>query len=510
MKTDIANYLHDYNLKLLNKVINENAFSNLGEAFSQSPAGQLASGLKSNPIDEHIEFPWIDQLDEVTEKIMSIASNPRTHVRFDKEIRLAEQAVKVDGNDMKMTTKTSKLWRLKDEAFKPEKVYTTVYEADYAIYENRFLLNLVNKINNLLNHAIRQLNEIVKKVNRNYVNKNVSLASIDDVNDIANLTKISMKKEKSDQNLLLTTSDAPFLEDWKMIIKAKNRINNFYSTEFYRYLKDQKPLSDSDVHITNILAEDRSYAPCYNFYLKLIRLTDKIDEEKKPVDPIEYHNFVVTNLFSVLGKEGFFAPMTAQNTIEIAGNLIRFKDFLVSKDEMNCYITTQDKDHIDLKFEFNYAKDQPIASDPMFAGRRHNLVSIDLVAAKDAEFLNIEELAVHFRKLINQRLANGYTNSFVVTPIDGTQKDDVIICSPDVYKIDANITNMIKSCLIFAEGDTTLYSKVCPICGAYMDGEQENGNCYCSNCGSTYSLMSQGKDSGKTELIWIKRIKNPD
>ncbi|MCQ2815094.1 MAG: hypothetical protein MJ227_02245, partial [Bacilli bacterium] len=149
-------------------------------------------------------------------------------------------------------------------------------------------------------------------------------------------------------------------------------------------------------------------------------------------------------------------------------------------------------------------------NDAMFEGRRASLVSIDLVPRKDEEFLNAEELSMHFRRLINQRLKKVYTNAFVVTPIDGTEKDDVIICSPHVYKIDANITNMIKSCLIFAEGDTTLYSKVCPVCGAYMDGEQENGNCYCSNCGSVYSLMSQGKDNDKSELIWIKRIKNPD
>mgnify|MGYP003294578699 FL=1 len=126
MKTDIGNYLSTYNEKLLNQLVTKGTFVEIGKAFSKSSAGALASGLKSNAYEEKVDFPWIDQLDEVTEKIMSIASNPRTHVRFDKEIRLAEQAVKVDGTDMKMTTKTSKLWRLKDEEFKPEKVYTTV------------------------------------------------------------------------------------------------------------------------------------------------------------------------------------------------------------------------------------------------------------------------------------------------------------------------------------------------------------------------------------------------
>ena len=143
-------------------------------------------------------------------------------------------------------------------------------------------------------------------------------------------------------------------------------------------------------------------------------------------------------------------------------------------------------------------------------GKRTSSVSIDLIPQTTLEYPTADELSMYFKKKIHARMNKGYTNAFIITTVDNTQKDDVIICSPDVYKIDANITNMVKSCLVFAEGDTDLYSKVCPVCGAYMDGEQENGNCYCSNCGSVYSLISQGKDENKHELIWIKRIKNPD
>ena len=509
MNKEIGEYLQEYNEKLLNGLLTKGTFVEIGRAFSKSSPGALASGLRSNHHEERVNFPWASELELVTEKIMAIASDPRTHVRFDKEIRLAEQAVKVDGFDMKMTTKTSKLWRLKDDEFKPEKVYTTVYEADYAIYENRFLLNLVNKINNLLNRAIAQLNQMVKKVNKNYINGLVTISTIDDINDIANLTKISQIKEKSIDNLLLTTSDASFLDDWKKIIKAKNRINNFYSTPFYHFLKDQKPLSDSDVHVTNILAEDRTYAPCYNFYLKLIRM-DEVEEKKKAVNPVDYHNFVISNIFSVLGDQGFVAPVDSQNKIEIDNKLMKCENYKVVKDEMMCFVSTKDTEHIEMKFAFDYVKNAFTPKDPMFVGKRESIVSIDLVSNKDDEFLNEDELLAHFRKMINQRLKKVYTNAFVITPIDGCEKDDVIICSPHVYKIDANITNMIKSCLVFAEGDTDLYSEVCPVCGAYMDGEQENGNCYCSNCGSVYSLISQGKDENKHELIWIKRIKNPD
>ena len=90
------------------------------------------------------------------------------------------------------------------------------------------------------------------------------------------------------------------------------------------------------------------------------------------------------------------------------------------------------------------------------------------------------------------------------------QKDDVIICSPQTYKIDANVKSMIDSCIIFAEGDNYIYSHICPVCGLYVDGEQDDGNCYCANCDSAYSLMSHGRNNKVKESVWIKRLKNPE
>ena len=139
----------------------------------------------------------------------------------------------------------------------------------------------------------------------------------------------------------------------------------------------------------------------------------------------------------------------------------------------------------------------------------NNSVLIDTGGASNYN-LSENKLIPYFKKKIANRIKSGYTNAFVITTVVNTQKDDVIICSPNIYKIDANITSMLQSCITFSEGDNFIYSHLCPVCGYYVDGEQEDGNCYCANCESVYSLLSSGENKDKKESVWIKRLKNPE
>ena len=116
-----------------------------GESFnynqfldSAKKGGFKITGMSQNFVKENVDFPWLGELEIVTEKIMSIASNPRTHIKFEKEVKNSEKAVKIDNFDIIETLKVPKYWRQKDGRFLPEKVFTDNYETEYAIYENIF------------------------------------------------------------------------------------------------------------------------------------------------------------------------------------------------------------------------------------------------------------------------------------------------------------------------------------------------------------------------------------
>ena len=508
----LGKYLEDYSNEILSKCGKEFSYS----AFidKTKTKGLKPSGLTSNFIEEKIDFPWLDELELVTEKIMSIASKPRTHIKFEKDVKKAEQAVKIDNYDIIETLKVPPYWRRKGGRFVPEKVFTDIYEIENAIYENRFIINLVDKMMLFLAQIVAQLYQQIKKVNHNFIDSHISLADVEVIQDIAGfgsykyLSKSSnrSKKVKEEDATLLTTKDSHYVDALRRILIARGNVGHIRSTPFYKEVKKAKPLSDSDVHITNMLAGDPSYAPCYNFYRKLLPLLSKNIGNDDVVNPKDYHNFVVSNILAAFDDLGF---KEEKNKSKIAhkNNLVVLDNYRLIKDSLVASLMTKDEDHIDIHFEV-------IGDD--FKGtenlslKKQSTVSLDLVPSTTAEYPNEDELAEYFAKKIQKRLRSGYTNAFIITPVDNTQKDDVMICSPLTYKIDANVKSMIDSCIIFAEGDNYIYSHVCPVCGFYVDGEQEDGNCYCANCDSAYSLMVSGKGKEAKENVWIKRLKNPD
>ncbi len=520
MADSLSKYLHNYNRNLKDKLGSGFTFNSFCDASESKTI--KASGLQANIKNEDLNLPWLDELKMVTEKIMAIASNPRSHIKFEKEVRKSEQAVKIDNFDIIETLKVPKFWKQKDGRFLPEYVYTDVYETELAIYENRFIVALVDKMMIFLSQIIAKYMQLIRRVGSNFIDQHVSISDMDIIQDIANFdsfrvaqTENSRRIKKDKNYTLLTTKDSPFVETLKGLLAARTNVSHVLSTPFYKAVKKAKPLSDSDIHITNMLAGDKTYAPCYNFYRKLISLMANEneganDENTVSVSPIEYHNYVLSNLLQALHDLGFSNDKKDRNKfVTNSDGLITCKDYLLKKDSLTVNITTNHDDHMDMRFEIHYGKGK-FNKVLNLKGKRTSLVSIDLVPSTNVEYTSDQELIPYFKKKIANRINSGYTNAFVVTTVDNTQKDDVIICSPEVFKIDANIVSMVQSCITFAEGDNFIYAHLCPVCGYYVDGEQEDGNCYCANCDSVYSLLTSGETKNKKESVWIKRLKNPE
>lgn len=513
--SNLSKYLEEYSSNVLSKIGKEFSYKDFLEG---SKIDELRStGLSTNFYEEKIDFPWLEELEMVTEKIMAIASKPRTHIKVEKDVKKAEQAVKIDNNDIIETLKVPAYWKQKGDRFLPEKVFTDIFEIEYAIYENRFIINLVDKMMLFLSQIVAQLYEQIKNVNKKFIDSHISLADVDIIQDLAGFdtfkyvpsSSTRSKRLKEDNAKLLTTKDSPYVEALRKILTCRSNVSHVRSTPFYKEVKKAKPLSDADVHLTNMLAGDRTYAPCYDFYRKLLHLMVRNINDTEPINPKNYHNYVLGNIFSAFNDLGF-VDSNKNDKIQHKNNLMNLERYCLKKDDLSVYITTHDEDHIDFSFELAETKGLSVPEGEVGDKRMKSVVSIDLHPSTTAEYPNADELSEYFKKKIQSRLKSGYTNAFIITAVDGTQKDDVIICSPQIYKIDANVKSMIDSCIIFADGDNYIYSHICPVCGFYVDGEQDDGNCYCANCDSAYSLMSHGNNEKVKESVWIKRLKNPE
>lgn len=515
----ISQYLEQYS-KSLKKT--------LGEKFSLATFNKqvkthtdLTGGLRENNFLPDFDLPWLDELKVVTEKILAIASSPRTHIKFEKEVKKSELAVKIDNYDIIETLKVPKFWRRKGGTYLPEYVYTDLYEIELAIYENRFIINLIDKMMQFLSQIIAKLYAAIKKIDENFVNYLVSMSDIEILHELAKFDgfKYTNSKLRHSENAnarargsLLTTSDSPYVKALQEVITARNTLSHVRSTPFYTVVKRAKALSDSDIHPTNMLLGDPTYAPCYNFYRKLLTLLSQNRILPIKVNMVDYHNYVMTHILAAFNDLGFVSR-DAVCDFTFENNVLTNKKITLMKDQIRCVITFEQPGHIDLKFKFwtNYVLPDDQAELDKLKGAYSSKVSIDLYPTIDEMNSSDQELIGYFRKKINYRINHdGYMNAFIITTVDNTQKEDVIICSPYLYKIDANVKTMIDSCIIFTEADKFVYSHICPVCGYYHDGEQDDGNCYCPHCDSVFSNVTTGDNKRSKDNIWIKRLKNPE
>jgi len=483
-----------------------------GSLKEDAEAGVFSALNKEGEIyDEGTSYPWLPDFANVVEKIMAICSDPRTHLKVLKEVKNAEKAVKIDNTDVRMTLRVPRFWREKDNRMLPEYLYSDIFETEYAIYENRFVVTLIDKMIMFISHVIADLYSQVRFLYQYVYDKDIDMPDIDTIQGRAASSRNhrdspvrASKKEHDDSLMLLTTQDSPIVKTLMKMLKLRSDLSQAVSTPFYKVVKRSKPLSESDIHITNLLAGDRKYAPCFRFYLKLLSLLAH-QHEKETVLSRGYINFCMSELLLAYRRLGF---KTGKRKLQLIKHGLEIRKLRLTRKNLIAELTLKGNRLTILYHLAPNNSEKRLDTTQKYASK----VAVDIIPALNVDFPTVEELNHAIQSTIAKRLApeQGFSNAFVLTSVSGVSERDAIVCSPFFGKIDANMENMIKSCLTFIPADKWTYSKICPICGFYIDGEQDNGNCYCPNCDSVYSIMTIGKNKSEKEVLWIKRLHNSE
>ncbi len=472
----------------------------LSTPLDERVGGFSAPASSYSTYDEAKSYPWIPEFTAVTENIMSIVSTPRTHLKVYKEVKQAEKAVKIDNNDVIMTLKVPRFWREKDNRMLPEYIYSDTSETDYAIYENRFVVALIDKMRSFISHALADLYSQPKFIDR-YVDDNHL-----DLLDIAYLqqsTPDSLNPVDND-SALLTDKDDPIIATLRKLLDAQRILSHSVSTPFYKEVKKAKALSDSDIHATNMLIGDRNYAACFQFYMKLINYS--ADQHKKE-ELLEsgYCNWAIERILDVYKRLGFVMdsdalPLTAKGYIHV--DAIKGK-----RGPLEVSFKRESATQISIVYTVS---DTRLVRLPEGSRKRRCRVCLDFMPGLNAQMPTIDDLNTEINHLIFHRLTpeQDYENAFILTAESAVSERGAIVANPNLSKIDSNLENMIRSSLTFIKGDAWTYSRICPVCGAYMDGENEDGNFYCPACDSVYSYVEVGTGE-HNEMIWIKRLHSP-
>lgn len=483
---------------------------------SLSPRPTGISGIYTSRgdqgFDEAKSYPWLDDFVNVVEKIMAIVSDPRTHLKAEKQVKLADKAVRIDNEDVRMTLRVPKFWKQQNNRMLPEYIYTSVFETEYAIYENRFVVTLVDKMMTFISHAISELFAQIRFLIEYVYDNEIDMVDLGHIQKKAGAItfdpedKISKKDQVAAMHLL-TTPDSPVISTLMKLLDMRRELGHALSTPFYKEVKKARPLSDSDIHITNMLAGDRKYAPCFRFYLQLQSYQSN-ENKKEELLRNGYVNYVINELLNAYRRLGFKVSNGQKMPIDKKGR-IDLSKVKLHKDGIEASFVRDG----DIHFITNYKVDFPNMRKESSMPRKHFArVSIDILPGLSKDYQDADEFNTEINHLLFHRLTpeQDFENAFVITSEPLVRERGAVVCNPYFGKLDANLENMIKSCLTFISADKWTYSRICPVCGFFVGGEGQDGNCYCANCDSVYSFMEIGRGKTNQSTLWIKRLHNPE
>lgn len=163
--------------------------------------------------------------------ILSIAEKPHVSTRREEVFARIEQAGQLSADDFKRVCRDGSLWKRRGVKMVPEELYYFRNEDELCIYENRFIVLLIDLIGKEITELKRVYGERLPRIGEN--------------TDV------------------LYAGDAGMALDFARNIEK--RVAYLKNTGFYKIVGKEKPLKGK-ISPTNILLKDLKYRACFKFY----------------------------------------------------------------------------------------------------------------------------------------------------------------------------------------------------------------------------------------------------
>lgn len=210
-----------------------------------------------------INTDWIDAIQEGLVCMQKIVDKPKLSIKDERELVKVERAKRVDAIAVRhLSTHTQFIKVIKDDGtVVPSQIMTRELEEDRAIYENRFLYALFQRIKSFVN---KRYNVLVKFAN---VKNNTSLAYSSSFQfgsaDVDCRFNIDVKTEKTVQE-----GEVDNKQVVERLEHIRQQITIIESSPFMNLMRKAKPVYPP-IQKTNILTSNPEYSTCYSLWLIL-------------------------------------------------------------------------------------------------------------------------------------------------------------------------------------------------------------------------------------------------
>lgn len=307
----------------------------ISEKYSNEHNAQLFASLLgamrkgNNRLVQHmleqtlsINTDWIDAIQDGIFAMERIIARPKLSIRDDRELVKVEKAKRVDAVSVRhLSTHTQFIKIIKDDgSIVPSTVMTRNFEEEDAIYENRFLYALLQRIRSFVEKRYNVIVEYAKVKDNNALSYTSSF-KYGKAEIVCNLNVgVKMDKELNQAK----ASNADLIERLQII---KTQLLALESTPFMKSMKKAKPVFPP-IQRTNILISNPEYAACYKLWVTLSRYNTvgysvNVVEKKLPFDENYYNDLtkivatsVQVMLVSNKVREAIYAQVEPTRALE--------------------------------------------------------------------------------------------------------------------------------------------------------------------------------------------------
>lgn len=239
------------------------------------------TSVQDSYINKDLKF--FEEISFILSVITSIVTKPRLVTKVEETVIRSEQADSVQFETFQKTLKEAKFWKNKDLEMLPEYVYYNVSSDEIVTYENRFIVKLID----IIDQELVRYNEFYYDITNSFDGEEEELVSTKQV------------------------------EAMEQILKLDRKIKFIKNTYFYKAVKRRLGIMSS-VEPTNILLKNRLYNYCFKFYKKYIR-----SEEGSLVfeDTRNYYLFLLLKSLKNLGY-----TLDCRNKFQLEEFNIKFKN----------------------------------------------------------------------------------------------------------------------------------------------------------------------------------------
>lgn len=391
------------------------------------------------------DLDYFDKISFTLGVIASIISRPRISTQTEEVIMRAELANTFSPETFQRTLRNSTLWTEEGLDMVPQQVYCYQSVDELKIYENVFIVTLID----LIDAEIKKYAEFYSSLVQTFFGQE------------------EMGMDSNAVNIAFAKMDL-----------INRKLKHIKNTHFYKTIRKHCPPLKT-VHPTNVLLKERAYNLCFKFYRTLITYTDK---QTLMYDLQTYH---LVLFLKALKKQGFALAENGALGVNANGQF-RVKPLRFTSKQFDILLTP----YADEK-GFLFTIEHHFAEAGSLRQATHLLLLSTAASFSDVSPADVDKLPFTSKSAISLWNVAHVTYNAVTPVFDNVFSEQELA---DFY---------LQARLSHAKADVQLYSSFCPVCKS-RGVQLEDGRFVCSDCKAEYVFYTdeKGKDN-----IWFLNLK---